>query len=147
MSSSVPLAVPAFVALATTALPTGFQIKEGSIFSPYIAPQALLITGIHFTDDTYAELGPTYRHEEHYNIECALSASQGVDDQASLLQTVYALYKPLAVTVASHPDLTSTVRLGWCRQLDYAMGYDSKGLAVGTLTFEVECQARVDSLD
>jgi hypothetical protein len=128
------------------ALPAGFQVREGSIFGPRVDPAALLITGLHFTQDAYAELGPTYRHEEHYNIQCVLCASQGVDDQASLLGTTYGFYSAISVAVANHPDLNSTCRLGWCRQLDYAMGYDGKGFAVATLTFEVQVQARVTSL-
>lgn len=134
------------MAIAKAALPANFQVREGQIFGPRVDPQSLLVTGIHFLVDEYAELGPRYRHEEHYNIQCSLAASIGVDDQASLLQSVYELYEPLSVAVASNPNLSSTVRLGWCRQLDYMMGYDGKGLAVGVLSFEVECQARVESL-
>ena len=145
MSSSVPVAVPAFVAICQAALPAGFQVREGSIFGPYIAPQALLITGIHFTADEYAELGPRYMHEEHYNIQCALSSSAGTDDQPMRLAEVYGLYSNISVAVASNPNLTNTVRLGWCRQLDYLMTSDGK-LSIGTLTFEVQCQARVPSL-
>lgn len=147
MSSSVPQAVPAFVAICQAALPAGFQVKEGSIFGPYIAPGALLITGLHFTQDAYAELGPTYRHEEHYNIMCALCTTQGNDNQGSVLATLYGFYSDISVAVANNPNLSNTVRLGWCRQLDYSMGYDaSKGWTIGTLTFEVEVQARVNSL-
>jgi hypothetical protein len=147
MSSSVPAAVPAFIAICQAALPTGFLVKEGSVFGPYAAQQALLVTGLHFTQDSYAELGPNYKHEEHYNIQCALSVVQGNDDQASVLTTVYSFYNPITVAVANNLDLNHTTRLGWCRQLDYQMGYDAvKGWTIGTLRFEVEVQARVTSL-
>jgi hypothetical protein len=145
VSSSLPNALPAFVSIATAALPTGFQIKEGAIFGPYIAPQALLITGIHFTQDAYAELGPSYKHEEHYSIQCALCSAQAPDDQASRLLEVYSSYSLISVAVANNPTLNGTIRLAWTRQLDYSMGYDPK-FSVGTLTFEVQCQARVTSL-
>ena len=146
MSASAPIAVPAFMAVAAAALPANFQIREGSIFGPRIDPSTLLVTGIHFLVDEYAELGPRYQHEEHYNIQCALATSTGVDDQASTLQAVYALYELLSVAVANNPTLNQTVRLAWCRQLDYSMGYDAKGLTVGVLMFEVQIQVRVNSL-
>lgn len=147
MSASAPTAVPAFRSLIQAALPTGFQVKFGTTFGPYVAPQALLITGLHFTEDQYAELGPRYQHEEHYNIECALCSSAGNDDEDARFQETYALYNVIQVAIATHPDLNQTVRLGWCRQLDYSPTYDPKGMSVGMLTFEVQVQARVDSLD
>lgn len=147
MSSSVPNAVPAFVAIAQAALPAGFVVKEGAIYGPNVPMQGLLITGIHFTQDAYAELGPNYKHEEHYTIQCVLTNAIGTDDQASLLGTTYGLYSDIQVAVANNPNLTNTVRLGWCRQLDYAMGYDpTKGWPTAALSFEVQCQARVTSL-
>jgi hypothetical protein len=146
MSSSVPIAVPAFMSVAKVALPSDFQVREGQIFGPRIDPQTLLITGVHILVDEYAELGPLYRHEEHFNIQCALATSGGKDDQPSRLQEVYVLYDLLSIAVASQPTLTGTVRLAWCRQLDYAMGYDAARLSVGVLSFEVQCQARVESL-
>lgn len=146
MSSSLPNALPAFVSIATAALPAGFQVKEGSIFGPYVSPQALLITGVHFTEDAYGEMSPIYRHEEHYSIQCALCGSLGIDDQASLIATMYGLYSNISVAIANNPNLNNTVRLAWTRQLDYVMSYDSKGFSVGTVQFEVQCQARVTSL-
>ena len=146
MSSSVPAAIPAFVSIVQAALPAGFQVREGAIFGPRIDPQALLITGIHFTEDTFGEMSPAYRHEEHYEIQCALAASQGVDDQASLLTQLYGIYADISLAIANNPDLNKTVRLAWTRQLDYSMGYDGKGLTVAVLQFEVQVQVRVTSL-
>lgn len=147
MATSVTAALPAYMSLVQGALPTGFLVKFGTVFGPYVAPQALLLTGIHFTEDQYAELGPRYQHEEHYNIECALCSSAGNDDEMARFNETYALYEDISVAIANHPDLNQTVRLGWCRQLDYSPTYDPKGMSVGMLTFEVQVQARVDSLD
>jgi hypothetical protein len=135
------------MSIMKAALPAGFQVRFGTVFGPYIAPQALQITAIHFTEDQYAELGPRYQHEEHYNIECALSSTAGNDDELARFTETYALYDAIQIAVANHPDLNQTVRLGWCRQLDYSPTYDPKGMSVGMLTFEVQVQARVDSLD
>lgn len=146
MSSTVPAAVPAFMAICQAALPVGFQVREGTIFGPYVAPQALLITGVHFTMDTWATLGPDYKHEEHYNISCALCSTAGTDDGPSRLAEVYGLYADISVAVATQPTLTNTVRVAGTRQLDYTSSFDSKGLSVGLLSFEVQCQARATSL-
>lgn len=147
MSSSLPNAMPQFVSIATAVLPSNFVIKEGSIYGPNVPAQGLLITGIHFLSDTYGEMGPLYRHEEHYNMQCVLVDSFGMDDHPTLIGQLYGLYSDISVAVANAPTLNGTVRLAWTRQLDYSMGYDAqKGWSVGTLTFEVECQARVNSL-
>jgi hypothetical protein len=149
MAASVPTAIPALTSIFQGALPDNFQVGLGQVFTPYIAPQTLLITGIHFTEDEYAEMAPTYKHEEHYNVQCCListAGDNGYDAQASRLQEVYTLYQGIQVAVANNPNISNTVRLGWCRQLDYMPSADIKGMSAGVLNFEVEIQARVTSL-
>lgn len=145
MTASAPLAVPAFVSIAQTALGPNFQIREGQIYNVFVAPQSLLITGIHFTEDKPAALGPDYPHEEHYSILCSLYSSAGNDAQDQRLQETYALYASLSIAVATNPDLNKTVRTAWCRQLDYLPTTDGKGMPVGQLNFEVNITARVQS--
>lgn len=147
MSASLPNSLPAFISIATAALPAGFNIQLGAIFSPYVTPQSLLITGVHFTEDTYAELGPRYQHEEHYAIRCSLASYAGNNDQPTRLQEVYGLYKDVSTAIAQKATLNGTVRLAWCAQLDYSPAYDANGMTVGQLDFEVLCEARVDSAD
>lgn len=147
MATSIPQAVPQFISIAQAALPSGFQIQFGTIFDPNIQPQALLVTGVNVILDAYAEMSPVYRHEEHYNIECTLSGLSGQPGQdAVIFSQVYQLYDDIAIAVANNPNLNNTVRLAWCRQLKYQPGRDAKGLLVGTLDFEVQCQQRVNSL-
>lgn len=147
MSSSIPNSVPAFISIAAAALPANFNVQFGTTFNPYVSPQSLLITGVRITKDAYAELGPTYRHEEHYNIQATLCSTGGdPNSQGERLSEVYSLYDDISVAVASNPNLNNTVRLAWCRQLGYAPTFDAKGLAVGTLDFEVYCEQRVTSL-
>lgn len=147
MSSSAPNAIPAFISIAEAALPANFQVRFSQVFNPYVAPQSLLITRVVFTEDGFAELGPRYQHEEHYNLECSLTSVAGDDDPTTRLSEVYTLYKDISIAVAAKPTLNGTVRLAWCRQLGYEPTKDAKGLDVGQLDFEVQCQARVDSLD
>lgn len=147
MASSAPAAVTQFIAIAEGVLPSDVQVFFDSNQDVYIAPRSLMVTGVHFNQDMYAELGPNYKHEEHYNLECVLWSAAGDNDQATRMSEVYSLYQAVQVAVASNADLNRTVRLAWCRQLDYTPGHDPvKGWSIGSLTFEVQCQARVTSL-
>ena len=146
MPTSVPQAVPAFISIAQAALPTGFQVRFATRFGPFISPQTLLITNVRVTKDDYGELGPTYRHEEHFQIECSLCSAAGNDDEATRMLEVFNLYSLISVAVANNPMLNNTVRVSHCQQIDYGPTYDAKGWSVGELTFAVDCEARVTSL-
>lgn len=155
MSSSVPIALPAFITLAESVLPANTSVIFNPTPPPFIAQQMLLITGIRFTQDAYAELGPNYRHEEHYNINCCLFQTGGMyNDQGSvqaLVGTTYDIYDDLTVAIAQNPTLdiaqdTIGFRIAWTRQLSYMPSIDSKGMAFAALSFEVYCEARVLSL-
>lgn len=148
MASSAKAAKNALLAVAAAALPSGATVKFDSNADVFIAPQSMLITGITWNQDAYAELGPTYRHEEHYNLECAMWSAYGDSDQDARMDEVMdTMYVPLQIAIASNPTLNGTVRLAWCRLLDYSPTHDPmKGWAIGSLTFEVQCQARVNSL-
>ena len=109
----------------------------------------LLITGIHFLEDAFAELGPTYRHEEHYNIEASLIAWAGDINFDQRTADAYAVYADLTVAIANNPTLdlpTPAPRLAWPRQLDYIPAPTAFGQSSATISFEVEVQARVPSL-
>jgi hypothetical protein len=161
MASSVPLVVPAFKTLAASALPVGTQIVHSTILPIYqpgpgeVSGQAsgmtLQITGVHFSADEFAELGPTYRHEEHYSLLCTLIAWVGVaqDDYAQLTQDVYAAYDDLLVAISNDFTLGLTTpipRIAWPRQLDFTTGPDAFGRPAAIITFEIQVQARVPSL-
>lgn len=146
MSSAAPGALQQFMSIASAALPAGFQVRFDTQFNPYVAPQTLLITGIHFDQDEIAVMDPTYPHEEHFNLNCSLASTAGSDDTISLLTGTYALYADISIAVANNPRLNNTVRVAWTRQLDYTPTHDAKGLFVGQLDFEVACQARSLSL-
>lgn len=161
MSSSVPAVIPAFVTLATNALPSGAQVWLGTVLpanfqsgpgdvTGVTSGVTLQITGVHFLEDMFAELGPSYRHEEHYNIECTLCAwNGGPPDFTQPMADVYAMYADLTVAVSNNPTLGLTTpkpRLAWPRQLDFSPAPDPFGRTAGTITFEVQVQARVESL-
>lgn len=147
MSSSVPTVLPQFIAIATAALPTGFQVFEGTTLQPYVSPQTLMITGVRFTKDAPAEISPVYRHEEAYAILCSICSSAGNPDQASRMQEAFTLYKDVSVAIANNPNLNNTCRVAWCKQTGYKPTTDQKGFSIGQVSFEVNIQVRVDSLD
>lgn len=159
MSSSVPAVIPAFKALAISALPAGSQVWLGTTLPVNQAPPGsvtgissgitLLITGIHFLEDEFAELGPMFRHEEHYNIEASLMAWAGDNNFDARTADAYAVYADLTVAISNNPTLnlpTPAPRLAWPRQLDYMPAPTAFGQSTATISFEVEVQARVTSL-
>ena len=149
MSTSAPNAVTQFLAIAAAALPANFQVRFGAVFGPRVDKQALLVTGVHFTNDDFAELGPDYRHEEHYALACSLCSFAGGPDEtnaATRMSEVFNLYADISVAVANNPTLNGTVRVAQTRQLEYSPTADAQGRSVGVLSFEVLCQQRVSSL-
>jgi hypothetical protein len=143
VSSSVPLAVPAFKDIATAALPGGTYVWTGKQLSRFISPVNLQICQVQFHEDAYAELGPSFRHEEHYDIICELKVFYGDGDFDQRLQDAYAYYALITSAVFNNPTLNSTVRLAWTRQEQFTPEADAFGKTMGCLDFAVECQARV----
>lgn len=166
MSSSVPYSLPAFQAIAQSALRSGAYIWLGTVIGPYDSSPGdvtgvtsgitLQIAGVRFNADEFAELGPTYRHEEHYVINCTLwSWAGGTPDYAALIQDAGACYADLSIAVANAPQLEigqngigtfGNFRLAWTRQLNWTPTPDPFGRAAVQIDFEVQCQARVNSL-
>lgn len=147
MSASLPSSIPALVTIAQGALPTNFQVALSKVPPVYVPSQSLLITGVRFSKDAYAELGPTYRHEEQYTVSCSLFSSAGGSDALARLQEVYSLYTAIQEAIANNPTLNATVRLAWPKQQAFTPGADANGLDVGQLDFQVYCEVRVTSLN
>lgn len=147
MTTSIPAAIDQIMTIAGNSLPAGFQVRFDSISGMNVGQQQLLLTGVRVTYDSYAELGPNYKHEEHFNVTSQLIGAIGNDDTIGLKNTIYGLYDDLAIAIATLPDLNGHVRLAWCRQLGYTPTHDANGKTLGVLDFEIEIQARVDSLD
>lgn len=157
MSSSVPSAVSAFISLAQGVLPTNGQVVLGATLpiGADVPPVAVVVSAVRFTEDEYAELGPTFRHEEHYNIVCCLYYNGGMyqdlTDVETLMTNTYSAYEDITVEVANNPTLglslgSTGFRLAWCRQTDFVPDFGIQGYVFGKLDFVVECQARVTSL-
>lgn len=156
MASSVPSVIPAVISLFQGALPANAQVVLGSVFPVQINSQSVLISDVHFTYDEIAQLGPLYRHEEHYTLRCCLYNTGGLfqdlPDIQALAVATYALYNDISVAVSNNPTLGLSLgsgnyfRMAWPRQLDFCPDFDIKGMANGRLEFEIDCQARMQSL-
>lgn len=161
MSHSVPLVIPALESLAISALPQGTQWWLGEVLPPFQAGPGQVenestgiivqIKTIHFEEDAYAELGPNFKHEEHYSIEgCVVSWSGGTwgtFDQC--LQDAYTAYSMLTKAIGNNPTLGLTgiiPRIAWPRQRSVLLGPDFKGFAQAQIEFEIYVEARVPSL-
>lgn len=162
MSSSVPAVIPAFISLAQSALTAGAQVWFGSV-TPVYQPTSgsvssvtsgitLQISSVHFDEDTFGEMGPLYRHEEHYNIVgCVIAWGNGPPEtiNAILLQDAYTEYDNLSVAVSNNPTLglpTPAPRLAAPRQLGVAPTPAANGMPMVQIEFEIQVQARVNSL-
>lgn len=156
MASSVPSVLPAFISLLEGALPATAQVVLGSVFPVFVGGQSVIVTDVHFTLDEIFELGPTYRHEEHYTISCCLYNNGGrIQDEPdiqALAVATYALYNDISVAISNSPTLGLNLgsngffRMAWPKQLDFCPDFDISGMANGRLEFAVDCQARMQSL-
>lgn len=152
MSSSIPGAVNAFLTMMDPlqggALPAGTQVWFGKPLPKYIAQTTLQVVEVHGDPGQEpAELGPTYRREEVYDIACILTCWTGQpDDYLGMFNQVFSVLKTVEVTVANNPTLNGNVRFAQIHTLDFVPDSDDAGHVLGSLTFTVNCQARITSL-
>ena len=146
MASSIPLAVPQLISIAQTALPAGTLVWFGKalgVFNTPITLQILRVTG----EQIPAELGPNYRREETFSIECEIDSWAGDVDQPSRMSEVFnTAFYPLAVAIANNYTLNSTVRFAECTAFHYEPDNDASGRSLGRLSFEIVCSQRITSL-
>lgn len=145
MATSIPGAVAYFLTLAQGALPAdavvAFQ-KELPLYSAPITLQVVGITG----DQEPAELGPNYRREEVYSINCTMTAYAGDQDFQARMVEAFAAFELVAVAVGRDASLGQNVRYAEVGNFLFEPEADSKGQSIGQLTFDIRCSARVASL-
>jgi len=150
MASSIPGAVQALITMMDPlqggVLPAGTQVWFGLPLSRYIAPVTLQITSVRIEQDDIVVLGPSYRHEEVYSIECILTECFGDGNHLQRFLDVFTTYNTIETTIANNPTLNQNVRVAIPEKTGYSPTADQKGLPVGTLTFEIRCEQRVNSL-
>jgi len=146
MASSVPSAVSALLSIATAALPTTAQVWFGKPLPTYTAPTTLQVYGVHDGTQEVAVLGPDFKREERYEIQCLLTSWAGDQDFAGRMNEVYADFELITLAIGNNPTLNNTVRFAEIHTFDYIPDADAKGMSLGSLSFSVACQARISSL-
>jgi hypothetical protein len=145
MSSSVPSAVHAFMSIAQAVLPNA-TVFFGKPLSLYTSPITLQVLAVHTGEQEVATLGPEYKREETYQIQCALTSFAGDSDYLGRLDEVFASFSTLTTAIGNNPTLNQTVRFSEIRSFEYVPDADTKGMTLGMLTFTLACQARITSL-
>ena len=145
MSSSIPNAVQQFITIAATVMPSQSVFWFGKALPVYTQPWTLQINEI-TADQQPAELGPTYRREELFELHGILSSWAGDSDNISRLNEVFAMFADITVAVANNPTLNSAVRFAECSPVQYVPDVDPKGFSLGELNFEIRCSQRITSL-
>lgn len=169
MASSIPYAVNNFIALMTTIFTNDghpeYQVWFGKVQPMYSAPITLEIMGVDAGDQRPAELGINYKREEEYIIECCLVSYQGDQDFLSRMVEVFAVWDLVTSGIANDPSLTgipntsqnsfpastggfghSAVRFAQIRNMNFYGKPTSAGKSVGCITFDIHCEARIESL-
>lgn len=155
-SSAIPGAVANFITIMTAALPAACQIWYGHELGSFVMPQTLQITGV-TGDQQPAEMGPNYKREETFAIDCSLVSFAGDQTTAAYLARtteVMGLFATICVTIGNNPWLSSSGLQDGTAAVRYAeVGTfvlipkpSDNGGSTAELTFAVHCSQRVTSL-
>lgn len=146
MSSSVPAAVSAFLSIAQAALPVTSLVWFGKPLGVYTAPLTLQVYGVHDGMQEIMTMGPDYKREETYEIQCLLTSWAGDQDFTSRMTEVYSAFQLITVAIANNPTMNQTVRFAQVHTFDYIPDADASGRSLGSLDFTINCQQRISSL-
>jgi len=157
MASSIPGAMGYWINLATTTLaaspasasPDGSKpyVWFGAPLGRFIAPVTLQITGAHEIIHQWAELGVFYKIEESYKIRNILTSFAGGLDFQGRMTEVFSNFQLLTVALAADYTLGNNVRLSLPMvDGEYIPGADPSGKTLGSLIFDIHCEARISSL-
>jgi hypothetical protein len=158
VASSIPGAVSNFYNLLTAAFASNsaVSVEYNPIHKYKFPPNTSRINILGWTGDQEpAELGPSYRREETFQIHVEIAAhtgEQSVDAQMSLQTTVMDNFETISTLVANNWTLPSTsggndgtVRFAEVGTFTYNPLLQPRG-SLGVLTFAVHCSQRVTSL-
>lgn len=127
-------------------LPAGALVTFGKYLPAYEASITFQVTGVRVNEDNIAELGPSYRHEEDFDIEAILAIWAGDNDQLQRFDDVFTNYNLIETTIANNPTLNGNVRVAVVSKGDYTPDQDAAGNTVGELSININCTQRVASL-
>ena|ERR1017187_551673 len=153
MASSIPGAVAYWKELATTTLastatsPQGIYVWFGTPLSKYIAPITLQICSVVDITHEWANVGSQFKVEEHYKIRNQLVSYAGGTDFMGRMNEVFSNMLLLTTAIAADYSLGGNVRL--CLPMvegEYMPGTDASGKTMGSLMFDIHCEARITTI-
>jgi hypothetical protein len=149
MSSSIPGAVTYFMDLCNTALPDPVSVQFTSVVPMYTSAKMLIVKSITDIVQTPAELGPSYKREEEYRINCELTSyygDQNVQSFSDRFDEVFSMFSQITVALGNDYMLGGNVRLAQVEEGEYTPKVDLRGRTVGCLDFTIHCEQRIESL-
>jgi hypothetical protein len=152
VGSAIPGALTALLELATATFPYDSTIWFGKELTTFSEPVTFQITEID-GDQQPIEIGGRYRRDETFAFVCLLTCYDG-EPQAygELLSQVMSNFNLLALAIGDNPSLTAVgasvqvVRYSEVGNFIITTDTDSNGKSAVTLSFQVRCQQRVESL-
>jgi hypothetical protein len=146
MSSSIPAAVNGFTGIVTTAVGAECDVYFGQPQEVYVSPKRLRITGVRDIRQEPAEIGPNYKREETYILECEIASIAGGDDFAGRMDECFDIFEKVTTAVAVNYTLGGAVRFAQVTEGEYIPDRDPNGQTLGILQFGIDCQQRITSL-
>lgn len=154
--TSIPGALQSLYNLYSAAYPMDANnipsmIWFGEELSVFSAPTTIEINSILNAEQEPAEIAPTYKKEETYDVRCKLSVfngsgSNGSADFLANMLTCWDVWKALEIAVANNPTLDGNVRYCFFTEMAFEPTTDGAGRAAGYITWVVRCVQRVTSL-
>jgi len=118
----------------------------GQYSDVYISPKRFRITGVRDIRQEPAEIGPNYKREETYIIECEIASIAGGEDFLGRMSEVFDIFARTTVAVANNYTLDGAVRFAQPLEGEYIPDRDANGQTLGILQFGIECAQRITSL-
>lgn len=153
MSSSIPGAVAYWLNLAKTTLtstatsPDSVYVWFGTPLGKYMAPVTLQVTSVVNIAHDWANVGSEFKVEESYRIRNQLVSYAGGTNFVGRMNEVFSNLSLLTVALATDYTLGANVRL--CLPMvsgEYMPGVDPSGKTMGSLMFDIHCEARIRTL-
>jgi hypothetical protein len=155
MGSSIPGATKYWLNLATTTLAASTDTPNnstpyvwfGKSLGKFIAPVTLQVMSIIDIKHDWAELGSLYKVEESYKIRNQLVSYAGDIDYLSRMTEVFENFLMLTIALAADYTLGNNIRL--CLPAvsgEVIPSPGTNGSSMCTLTFDIHCEARIQSI-
>lgn len=144
MASAAPAAVSYLLTMAQNVLPDAYVVFRKKL-GIYSAPITVEIYGYQGTEIP-AELSPSARREEEFEITGCISSYMGDDDLIARMNEAAAAWAVLRAAVGVDYTLGGSVRWAQITEYQFTPDTDTTGKTLGTLEFKITCNVRIESL-